>query len=297
MNNLSFRKFPSIIALQCFEAAARHLSFTKASQELHMTQSAVSKQIANLEAIIQNKLFIRTTQYLQITPAGLQYLPHTHEILSKIEASTLAMLLYTSETEILHLASHPTLCSHWLIPMLVGFSKTFPNIRLDIRDHIPSTLQEDQQTFDIAFLSGEGTWAGMDCIKLFNEEMIVVCAPKLYETIQNPVDLTRYVFLQLSSRPTLWQQYFTTQNLKIEDTFTGPTFDTFYACINAAKASCGLALVPKLFVAKELSEGRLICPWQYIFTSDNAYYMIYPTHLSDTSKVKKMINWIQSKSN
>ncbi len=295
MNQLPYRKYPSTTALQCFAVSARHMSFTKAAEELHMTQSAVSKQIAQLETLIGQKLFIRTPQYLQITQAGTQYLPEVRRALNRIESSTLAMLAYGSDIEELKLAAHPTLCSRWLTPLLLGFGETYPNIRLDIRDKVASEIRQHGEPFDMAFLSGNGVWEGMESIKLFDEENIVVCSPDIYEPIQQVVDLTTYTFLQIRSRPTHWQQYFLAQQLEISESFTGPKFDTFYACIAAAESGCGLALIPRRFVQKELGEGRLICPWDYRFIGKNSYYMLFPTAFSEQPKVRTMIAWVTAR--
>lgn len=271
------------------------MSFTKAADELSMTQSAVSKQVAHLEELIGQKLFIRSPQYLQITQAGNQYLSDVRAILSRIESATLAMLAYGSAVEELKLAAHPTLCSRWLTPLLVGFGQAYPNIRLDIRDKVISEIRDSGEPFDMAFLAGDGVWEGMQAIKLFDEENIVVCSPTVYETVQQALDLTRYTFLQIRSRPTLWQQYFAAQQLAIPEAFTGPKFDTFYACIQAAEVGCGLALVPRRFVQAELDEGRLICPWDYHFIGKDSYYMVFPTASSALPKVRTMIDWVTSR--
>lgn len=291
MKPLSLRKYPSITSLQCFEATARHKSFTKASKELQMTQSAVSKQVAHLEQLIGKKLFIRTPQYLQITRAGTIYLVEVERILIRIERATLTMLSYNDEISELTILTHPTLNYHWLTPLLVGFDKSHPNIRLSIKDKINQNLVNDE-TFDIAFLSGNGVWSGIKSIKLFDADFILVCSPSIYDPINNLLDLTSYVFLQLSSRPTLWKEYFAAQKINIPESLTGPKFDTIYACIGAAVSGYGIALAPKKFVQKDLDEGKLICPWKYTFIPTDSYYMAYPTEREEISKVKTLIDWV-----
>lgn len=273
------------------------MSFTRAAEELHMTQSAVSKQVAHLEDLVGQKLFIRTPQYLQITLAGKQYLNEVSQVLDNIESSTLAMLAFDREVQQLKLATHPTLCARWLIPLLYGFSKAYPNIQLDIRDKIVNEIREGSEPFDIAFLFGDGLWSGMEAIKIFDEDNIVVCSPAIYKPIQQVLDLTAYVFLQVRSRPTMWRQYFLAQDVDLKTSFMGPKFDTFYACIHAAESGCGLALVPRVFVQKELDEGRLVCPWDYQLNQEHSYYMVYPTAYSEVSKVRSMIDWVSNRLN
>ena len=120
---LAFRKYPSTTALQCFETAARHLSFTNAAQEMHMTQSAVSKQVSQLEEMLNLSLFYRTPQRISLTPAGKAYYIEVLGILKHIELATTNLMSHSSNTEVLKIVAHPTFCSRWLIPALKGFSK------------------------------------------------------------------------------------------------------------------------------------------------------------------------------
>ncbi|MBV7435385.1 LysR family transcriptional regulator [Cardiobacteriaceae bacterium TAE3-ERU3] len=293
MQELSFRKYPSTASLQCFEASARHLSFTKAARELHMTQSAVSKQVAQLENLLQTQLFHRSRQRLHLSPAGKIFLKEAEAILARIELAVLNMLAHGSEAEPLHIACHPTLCARWLVPLLKGFSRAHPHIHLDICDQI-GTLVAENRTVDMAFLYGDGVWPEMECIKLFDEHCVAVCAPSLIDApLANVEALADYTLLQSRSRPRAWRDYFALQLVQQSHTFTGPRFDTFYACIQAAETGCGIALVPQLLVQDELDSGKLIMPWPYVLHSSGAYYMLYATALADTPKVAAMLAWVQ----
>ncbi|WP_072576804.1 LysR substrate-binding domain-containing protein [Suttonella ornithocola] len=289
---LYFRKYPSTTALQCFESAARHLSFTKAAHELHMTQSAVSKQVAQLEAMLQIQLFHRSRQRLHLSPIGHKFLQETQAILSRMEISVLNVLAHGETAQALHIACHPTLCARWFIPLLKGFGQKHSNIHLDISDQIGGVLAEDE-CIDMAFLYGDGVWPKMEAEKLFDEHCVAVCAPDLLsEPIENLTNLKQYTLIQSRSRPQAWMEYFSYQGLPLKDTFSGPRFDTFYACISAAILGCGIALVPKFLVQRELSDGRLIIPWQFVLESNGAYYMLYDSALSGDPKVQAMCDWV-----
>jgi DNA-binding transcriptional LysR family regulator len=120
---MSKRLMPSTTALQCFEAAARHLSFTRAAQELHLTQSAVSKQVAQLEDMLAHPLFQRIRRRLHLTPAGALYLTEVNKILTQIDISSRYILSYGDETEVLRIATQPTFGARWLVPRLKGFGE------------------------------------------------------------------------------------------------------------------------------------------------------------------------------
>lgn len=149
---MSKRLMPSTTALQCFEAAARHLSFTRAAQELHLTQSAVSKQVAQLEDMLSHSLFQRIRRRLHLTPAGALYLTEVNKILTQIDISSRYILSYGDETEVLRIATQPTFGARWLVPKLKGFGDRYPRIHLDVRNELePFDLV--QAKADVAFFS------------------------------------------------------------------------------------------------------------------------------------------------
>lgn len=294
MQKMTARTYPSTTSLRCFEASARFLSFTKAAQVLHMTQSAISKQVAHLEDSLKIQLFERSLQGLKLTPAGDLFFKETKHILSQIELSVLNLLSHGSEAETLNISAHPTLCARWLIPMLKGFGKIHPNIHLDIQEQISSSEIENSKT-DIAFLYGEGVWRDMTSIKLFTEKCVAVCAPSLISKPFNHLhDFKDHVLIQSQSRPRAWDEYFQSQACLMEQTFLGPRFDTFYACIHAAMTGCGIALVPKLLVEKELNNGDLMVAWSHEMTTQQSYYMTFPTSMANTPKVNTIVEWIKN---
>lgn len=294
MQKMTARTYPSTTSLRCFEASARFLSFTKAAQILHMTQSAVSKQVAHLECSLKTQLFERCLHGLQLTPSGELFFKETQQILDQIEQSVLNLLSHGSEAETLKISIHPTLCARWLIPALKGFCKQYPNFHLDIQEQTCSS-DLDNGVIDIAFLYGSGVWRDMTSIELFPENCIAVCSPELIDQPFNSLDdFQNYVLIQTQSRPRAWEEYFQMQETMTEHPLFGPRFDTFYACIHAAMSGCGIALVPKFLIAKELQSGELVVAWPYEMQTQHSYYMTYPTSMTNTNKVSTMVEWIQN---
>ncbi|CAM3618122.1 LysR family transcriptional regulator [Pseudomonas wadenswilerensis] len=292
---MSKRLVPSMAALQCFEAAARHLSFTRAAEELHLTQSAVSKQVAQLEEMLRHHLFLRIRRRLQLTPAGALYLAEVNKILTQVDMSSRYIMSYGEQTEVLKVATQPSFGVRWLIPHLKGFGKQHPNIHLDIRNEMePFALL--QATADVVFFFGQGTWPGATCIELFGEEVLPVCAPELLQgrTLKDASELAELVLLQSTSRPEAWHEWFLEQGLHSANSYHGPRFDTFYMSLSAAQSGCGVALVPRYLVAQELAEGKLIVPWQHSMRSNGAHFLAFSEHAAEVPKVRALVDWIRA---
>ncbi|SDG30958.1 DNA-binding transcriptional regulator, LysR family [Pseudomonas benzenivorans] len=291
---MSKRLMPSMAALQCFEAVARHLSFTRAAEELFLTQSAVSKQVAQLEEMLQHLLFRRIRRRLQLTPAGSLYLTEVNKILKQVEMSTHYILSYGGETEVLKVATLPTFGARWLIPHLKGFSAANPGIHLDIRTELePFDLL--QARADVVFFFGQGTWPGAECIELFGEEVVPVCAPDTLadQQLDSALRLTEMPLLQCASRPEAWHEWFQEQGLQTEHSYHGPRFETFYMCIRAAQSGCGVALVPRFLVEEELTEGKLVIPWDHPVTSAGSHFLAYAEHAAEVPKIRSFVKWIE----
>ncbi|MGE7993580.1 LysR family transcriptional regulator [Pseudomonas sp. NPDC089554] len=291
---MSKRLVPSMTALQCFEAAARHLSFTRAAEELHLTQSAVSKQVAQLEDLLRHHLFLRIRRRLQLTPAGALYLAEVNKILTQVDMSSRYVLTYGEQTEVLKVATQPSFGVRWLIPSLKGFGKRHPNIHLDIRNEMePFALP--QGSADVVFYFGQGTWPGATCVELFGEEVVPVCAPELLAggSLADAGALAEQVLLQSTSRPQAWHEWFLEQGLHTDNSYHGPRFDTFYMALSAAQAGCGVALVPRYLAEKELADGSLVVPWNHTMRSQGAHYLAFAEHAAEVPKVRALVEWIK----
>lgn len=268
------------------------MSFTRAADELHLTQSAVSKQIAQLESLLRHPLFLRVRQRLQLTPAGALYQAEVKTILNQIDMSSRYILTYGSETEILTIGTQPTFGARWLIPRLKHFTAAHPGIQLKIRSETrPFDLM--QAKIDVAFFYGHGTLPGAECRELFDAEVVPVCTPGLVPDsgIPSLEDVSKQVLIQCASRPEAWHDWFSHQGFHTKNAYHGPRFDTFYMCMRAAEADCGIALVPRLLAEEELLAGKLVIPWNYAQPSDGAYFIAYSEPSAEVPKIKAFVDW------
>ncbi|MGN6458398.1 MAG: LysR substrate-binding domain-containing protein [Achromobacter mucicolens] len=288
------RLMPSMMALQCFEAVARHMSFTRAAEELHMTQSAISKQIAQLEALLRNPLFLRVRRRLQLTPAGALYQSEVRTILNQVDMSSRYILTYGSETQVLTIGTQPTFGSRWLIPRLQRFMAAHPDIQVKVRSETrPFDLM--QAKIDISFFFGHGTLPGAQCLELFEADVVPVCAPGFLRggRIASLDELSQQTLIQCASRPEAWHDYFSHQQYQSDSSYHGPRFDTFYMCVRAAEGGCGIALTPRLLAEEELQAGKLVIPWGYVQPSDGAYFVAYSEHSAEVPKIKQFVGWVR----
>lgn len=285
---------PSMMALQCFEAVARHMSVTRAAEELHMTQSAISKQIAQLEALLRNPLFLRVRRRLQLTPAGALYQSEVRTILNQVDMSSRYILTYGSETQVLTIGTQPTFGSRWLIPRLQRFMAAHPDIQVKVRSETrPFDLM--QAKIDISFFFGHGTLPGAQCLELFEADVVPVCAPGFLRggRIASLDELSQQTLIQCASRPEAWHDYFSHQQFQSDSSYHGPRFDTFYMCVRAAEGGCGIALTPRLLAEEELQAGKLVIPWGYVQPSDGAYFVAYSEHSAEVPKIKQFVAWVR----
>lgn len=285
---------PTTHTMRCFQVSAKHLSFTLAAAELNLTQSAISKQVALLESSLQVQLFVRNRQKLELSPAGSTYLAHVNSILRKIEETSKEMLSYGTFEDVIRIASHPSLCSAWLVKALKGFTAHYGDVQLSFYEQM-MPYDPVEVDVDIAFVYGYGGWHGMESIELFDEEMIPVCNPEVLERNKGQPEIDIYFntrLIECRSRLNTWDQFFERFNQIYPDGYRSLLFERWSSCISAAKTGCGLALVPKILVEADLKNGCLVPASSHRLTGVGSYYMAYLKSHSAEPKVKIIREWI-----
>lgn len=279
--------------MQCFEASARHLSFTRAADELNLTQSAVSKQVAQLELHLQHKLFRRIRRSLVLTPEGAIFLSDVRKVLTQIAMSTQAIMTYSGNSEVLKIATLPSFGASWLAPRLPGFMEAHPNIRLNFTNRVED-FSLVEQDIDIAFFYGHGSWPELECHKIMEEDVVAVAAPSLLtqHKILTAEDVAGLPLLHLSTRPDAWYQWFIAQGLRTDRSYHGSRFETFSMLIQTAIAGGGVALAPRFIASQAIADNQLAVAWTYILKSTSSYYLVYPEQLGELSKVRHFVHHI-----
>lgn len=292
---MTARHLPSTTTLQCFEAAARHMSFTRAAEELSLTQSAVSKQVAQLEDYLQHKLFRRVRRSLVLTPEGSLYLTDVRKILAQIEMSANTIMTYSGHSEVLRVATLPTFGTCWLTAHLPAFFEAYPRISLNVTDRVQA-FDLEQEDIDVAFFHGHGRWPNLECHKLFDEQVVAIGSPSYLDQLRldSATDLIEARLLHLSTRPDAWHRWFAEQGITTHRSYHGTRFETFQMLISTVMVGGGLALVPRFLVEDELAAGRLCCAWPHALEGPDAYYLVYPEPLGELAKVRHFVSHILS---
>jgi LysR family glycine cleavage system transcriptional activator len=288
------RKIPSTAALSAFESAARHQSYTKAAEEMAVTQSAICRQIAALEEFLELKLFQRDRRGVRLTDAGRIYFQKVGNCLDEVERDTLELMATRGRGETLQLAAVPTFATKWLLPRIPLFNREYPGISINLSSRTRPFLFEGTE-FDAAIHAGEESWPGTEKIRLMSEHLTAVCSPVLIapRTKLMKVDWHKFPLLQQSTRPYAWRNWFAANGIKVEGDMYGPRYELFSMLAEAAAHGLGIALIPRLLVEDELRRGVLIEASPHSPPPDRSYYLLIPDYKASDRVVILFSEWLK----
>lgn len=283
---------PSMSLLLAFEAAARHESYTRAAEELSLTQSAVSRQVQALEQQLGLSLFRREGRQVQLTDVGRLYQREMSQALGRIRSATLQALAYQSGGGTLRLATLPTFGSKWLLPRLHHFYTANPGILVHIHSRIEAIDFETSQ-IDAAIVVGSNDMPGLISHRLHAEQLVVITSPSLAEQVEllTPKQISGYVLLNVANNPHAWGEWFSHYQLPHRAMRLGPSFEQTSHLIQAVRAGIGIGLVPKILVEEELQKGELVSPGNSI-VSRRSYYLIYPPRNEALPSLQAFRQWL-----
>ena len=284
------RMIPSTQALACFEAAATTESYTRAAQELALTQSAVSRQIIALEEQLGVQLFKRSRHGVVLTPAGHQYSQQVAQWLQGIERGTLDIMAHQGAGGAISIAAVPTFATRWLLPRLPQFLQQHPGVvvHIDVQTR-PFAFAE--RPVDAAIYTGTPEqarqWPGTQATWLMDEVIVPVCSPRLLEPATQrgrgrayqpvaPQVLAELPLLQQSTRPDGWRQWFEAAGVEAPHALDGPRYELFSMLAVAAASGMGVALIPPMLIEDELARGELVVACRQPLKGSRAYYWMTP---------------------
>lgn len=288
------RRLPPLNALRAFEAAARHLSFTRAAGELHVTQAAISHQVKALEEHLGRKLFRRLNRALLLTDDGQAYLPSVSRAFTLLNEAT-SNLLTKQAPGPLTVSALPSFAARWLVPRLGRFHKIRPDIDLRIDPSAQLTDFTDGDV-NVCIRYGRGKYPGLRADWLMTEDIFPVCSPALLDgphPITDPQDLEHQVLLHDDGHGD-WRTWLLAAGVNLANPMRGPIFTDSSMLIQAAMAGQGVALARGVLAADELAAGRLVRPFTLSLPTEYAYYLVYPAESAEQPKVAAFRNWIIS---
>ncbi|GAB2993123.1 transcriptional regulator GcvA [Psychrosphaera aestuarii] len=289
------RRLPPLNSLKAFEAAARNLSFTKAAEELFVTQAAISHQIKLLEDHLSIKLFMRRNRSLLLTEEGQSYYLDIKDIFVNLHDATERLLSRGAKGSV-SIALTPSFAIQWLVPRLSDFAahNSDIDVRIKAQDHDDNSLTDD---VDVAIYYGKGHWSGTHADKLHTEYLIPVCSPLLLSLnngLKTLEDLRNFTLLHDTTR-TNWKDYLKSVGVQDINVNQGPIFSHSSMVLQAAIHGQGIALAHSVLAQPDIDSGRLVVPFTQALISERAYYLVCRDSQIDSPKIKIFRNWLLNK--
>jgi len=289
-------RLPPLTSVRYFEAAARHLSFTKAAAELNVTHSAISHQVKALEDWLGVPLFRRLNRALALTEAGQAYVVPVREAMERLAAGTRAVRARDGSGA-LTVSTLPSFAAKWLVPRLRGFREGWPDI--DVRISASQKMIDFSRDDDVdcAIRYGRGpTWPGTDSALLIAEDFAPVCSPKLLEgplPLRRPEDLVHNSLLQdYDWNINLWERWLQAAGVALPVQRHALSFNSSSLMIQAAIDGLGVALSQGVLSGDDLAAGRLVRPFQLGVSTESAYYFVAPKGSGARPKVAAFRDWL-----
>ncbi|MBP0581823.1 transcriptional regulator GcvA [Labrys sp. LIt4] len=286
------RKLPPLHALPSFEAAARHLSFSRAAQELNVTHGAVSRAVKNLEDQLGVLLFERTSRTVRLTTVGEPYARAVRDMLDQLGAATAAATAHQSGST-LNVSTSDGFAGRWLVPRLYRFHRAHGDIdvRVSTTGRLTNFLGDG---IDIAIRYGSGSYPGLVSEFLADEEVFPVCSPRLLEgehPLRRPEDLRHHTLIH-DGFPINWAGWLASAGVGGVDPHGGLTFDSYSFAVESAAQGEGVVLGRTMLVAADLRAGRLVRPFEHALKSLSSFYVVYPPDAIRQRKVKAFRDWL-----
>lgn len=277
---------PPLHTLPAFEAAARLGSFLAAAEALHLTPSAISHRIKQLENHLGQPLFERRHRAVALTAAGRRYLAVVREALLRLDEAS--AVLREPEIVRLRISAAPALGSKWLVTRVAAYQQAHPEVEftLGTATGLGPLLNGEA---DIGLRYGEEEWPGLLAWKLFEERVFPVCAPTLAAHLQTPADLDR---VRLLRHPLLsWQAWFAAAGVRHAEPNSGPLYEDALLMLEAAAAGHGVALMAASLAQPYLDEGRLLRPFA-ADCADRSFYIVAPASVQEKPAIMSFIRWL-----
>lgn len=283
---------PPLSAIRAFEAAARHGSFTKAAEELGMTQAAISYQVKLLEDRVGTPLFLRQARKVVLSEAGKRLAPGIEEAFQRLGAAFAS--LRETDQNVLSITVVNTFCTNWLVPRLGSFQVAHPNIAVRL-DASPRTVDFTKEDFDLGIRGGLGVWPGLKSHALFPLDMTPLASPEFLARagkINGPADLLKLPLLDWTDE--CWRLWFKSAGIDDPQAERGHNIQvqTQQMLGLAALAGQGIALLTPAFFATELKSGRLVRVSDIVHRDDQNYWLVYPEERARQPKIRAFRDWL-----
>jgi len=286
---------PPLNPLRVFESVARHLSFTEAAQELHITQGAVSHQIKALESWLGFALLERGGRRLRLTRGGENYAAALTQAFAQITGAT-RELVTTGAKQVLTVRGHTTLFVRWLIPLLPAFQAAHPDINVRLSSAVEG-VDFTRENADMGIVYGDGPWEGLRNDLLFSDELTPVLAPELARRLPTPCTteaLLELPLLHSNRRPQHWPDWIRLAGAQRGVAAGDMYYEDLSIIYQCATEGLGVALGQVRYLAKDLAQGRLVAPHALVLRRPRGYHLVCPSARADEAKIACFRTWLMT---
>lgn len=289
------KRLPPLPALHTFLITAQCCNFTRAAEQLHITQGAVSRQIAGLEDHLGYELFIRQARGLDLTAEGREWLPRVQQIFGLIGE---AVEQIGAKRETLQLKA-PTCVMRWLLPRLMQWQKERPDVPVELTTTVRHGVDFQREQFDAAVIYGVPPDSSLASHRLFDEQLTPVCSRPYLEgpvPLQSPEDLEHHMLLHPTRDERDWKAWLATADVCLSNVGKGQHFETLDLAMSMASQGTGVAIGDWSLIGDDLSAGRLVMPFDLKVKTGLAYYLVLPQKPTPSPKLQELLGWLVEQS-
>jgi len=285
------KRLPPLPALHTFLITAQCCNFTRAAEQLHITQGAVSRQIAGLEEHLGYELFIRQARGLSLTAEGREWLPRIQQVFGLIGE---AVEQIGEKRETLQLKA-PTCVMRWLLPRLLQWQKERPDVPVELTTTVKHGVDFQREQFDAAVMYGPRPDATLGAQHLFDEQLTPVCSRPMLEgpiPLNTPADLQQHLLLHPTQDERDWKAWLKSADVHLSNVSKGQHFETLDLAMSMASQGTGVAIGDWSLIGEDLSAGRLVMPFELRVKTGLGYYLVCPQVPEPSAKLRELLGWL-----
>ncbi|PIB49899.1 LysR substrate-binding domain-containing protein [Pseudomonas sp. 2822-17] len=284
------KRLPPLPALHTFWVTAQCCNFTRAAEQLHITQGAVSRQIAGLESHLGYALFQRQARGLSLTEEGREWSLRAQQVFGLLGD---AVELIGNRRQTLQLKAS-TCVMRWLLPRLMQWQKERPDVPVELTTTVAYTVDFRREQFDAAVIYAPIAEQSAEARHLFDEQLTPVCAPGLLTGLHAPQDLQQQVLLHPTRDERDWALWLKAANTHVSNLSQGHHFETLDLAMTVASQGSGVAIGDSALIGEDVKAGRLVMPFALRVSTGMGYYLVYPPGTKPSTGLEALMDWLVS---